>query len=381
MIPLSIPNISGNEWKYVKECLDTNFVSTAGQFVGEFEKQFAKKIGVKHAIAVVNGTAAIHLSLVLCGVNPDDEVLVPNLTFIAPLNAVKYTGASPVLIDSCWDTLGIDVSKLEDFLSKNTTIIDNKCINNKTKKVVKAIIPMHTLGHAVDMLSLTQLCLKYNIKVIEDASESLGAKWGDKETGTWGSLGCFSFNGNKIMTCGGGGMIVTNDDALAKRAKHLSTTAKVDNINFVHDEVGYNYRMVNVLAAIGLAQLERIDEFLNIKFKNAKLYQGLIPKSNHFEFYMPKLEQSSNHWFYSIKLSDTLAPKRDHYIKQLIQSGVDVRPIWTLMNDLPMYSNCACMDLATSITIQKSIINIPCSTNLQEAELKQVVDVLQKVIK
>lgn len=380
MIPLSIPNISGNEWNYIKECLDTNFVSSAGQFVTKFENEFAKKLNAKHAIAVMNGTAAIHLSLIITGITSQHEVLVPNLTFVAPLNAVKYIGAKPVLFDSNWDNLGVDIDKLEVFLKENTKVTNDACINSRTGQQIKAIIPMHTLGHACDMSRLVELCKRFKLIIIEDASESLGAKWNDRLTGTWGEIGCFSFNGNKIITSGGGGMIVTNDDTLAKKAKHLSTTAKSDNLNFVHNEIGYNYRMVNILAALGLAQFEKLDSFLATKYKNAKIYQNLIPENDSFEFYMPKFETASNHWFYSIRLKNKSLAKKDHFIKELLSRGIDVRPIWTLMRDLPMFSHCESTDLTNSINIHKSIINVPCSTSLEESQIVKVSNTLQEVI-
>ena len=379
-ISLSTPNLCGNEWTYIKKCLDDNFVSSAGQFVDEFENQFTKYLGVKNAIAVMNGTSALHMSLLLSGVSQNDEVLVPNLTFVAPLNAVSYLGAHPVLLDSSWDSLGLCPLKLKQFLEKNCSLINGKCFNKKTERFIKAIIPMHTLGTSVDMNPILDLSKKYQLKVVEDASEALGAMYKNKFLGTLGDFGCYSFNGNKIITSGGGGMIVTNNESLAKKAKHISSTAKVSkSLHFVHDEIGYNYRMVNILAALGLAQFENLDYFLNIKRRNAEIYFERLKGSEKFNFFMPPNNLDTNHWFYALILKDDASLNRDKVIDFFIKNGIDVRPLWTLMEDLPMYKGCFKGDLKTSREIRKRVINLPCSTSLKEEDIHHISNIIETI--
>lgn len=375
-IPLSIPNLAGNELKYITECIDTNFVSSVGKFVSEFEENFAKFLGVERAVAVVNGTAALHLSMYALGVEAGDAVLVPNLTFVAPVNAVKYLGGVPILIDSEMERLGMDPDSLREFLETKCEIVNSSCIVKETGQRVKAIIPMHTLGVSVDMEPLMELADKYGIHVIEDASESLGAKYKGVFTGGIGKCGCFSFNGNKIMTTGGGGMITTNDNALADKLKHLSTTAKTDGLNFNHDEVGFNYRMVNLLAAVGVAQLEQLPGFLKVKKENAELYSVKLMNSKMFEFYMPPENSESNFWFYSIVLKPEFLDLKGKCIDFLIDKGVVVRPIWKLMEDLPMYNSSLKSSTDNSKNLFSRIINIPCSTNLTVEEVEQVCEAI-----
>lgn len=378
-IPLAIPNLCGNELLYLKECIETNFVSSVGPFVSRLEDEFAKYLGVKRAVAVVNGTAALHLSLILCDVTRDDEVLVPNLTFIAPVNAVKYIGAQPILVDSNRETLGMCPIKLEMFLEENTILKDGKCINKATGKVIKAVIPMHTLGVATDIERIVEISNKFYIDVIEDASEALGAKKNEKYIGSFGKIGCFSFNGNKIITSGGGGMLVTNDDKIADKAKHLSTTAKTDPIHFVHDEVGYNYRMVNILAAIGLAQLENLDKFLEIKKRNALLYKEFFDDIPSLNFHLPPQENESNYWFYSVQIKDNKY-SLNHLLENLINKRVHVRPIWELMENIKMYKDCMKTNTDISKDLRNTTINIPCSTNLTDDEIHRVCTAFKEVL-
>lgn len=374
-IPLSIPNLAGNESKYLQECIDTNFVSTAGPFVGRFEDEFAKFVGAKRAIAVSNGTSALHLSFLIKGIGAGDEVLVPNLTFVAPVNAINYTGADPVFIDSQWKDLGIDPSTLRTWLSENTSFNSNgQTINKNTGKCVKAIVPVHIFGHICSMDEVTEIAREFNLFIIEDASEALGAQKNGKFAGTLSDIGCFSFNGNKIMTSGGGGMIVTDNQEEADRIKHLSTTAKTDGLNFFHDEVGYNYRMVNILAALGVAQLEQLTTFLKVKEENAFNYKKLIKNDEWFSFYLPENPKDSNHWFYTLLLNADKSDKKDKVIQDFHANGIDVRPIWTPMKKLPMYRNCQSSSLAVSEEIINRVINIPCSTNLTEDQIKYVVE-------
>ena len=272
MIPLCVPEIRGNEWKYIKECLDTNWVSSVGPFVDRFEQELAAYVGTKHAIATVNGTAALHIALLVAGVQPDDEVLVSTLTFISPANAIRYVGAWPVFIDAEPDYWQMDPQKVVDFLDKECQWRDGALYNKITGRRVKAIIPVHILGHPCDMDPILEIVRKYELLVIEDATEALGAKYKDRMVGHLGDIACFSFNGNKIITTGGGGMIVTDNEAWARKAKYLTTQAKDDPVEYIHNEIGYNYRLTNVQAAMGVAQLEKLEEHIASKRRIAKTY-------------------------------------------------------------------------------------------------------------
>ncbi len=379
-IPLSVPNITGNELKYVSETIETEWVSSVGSYVDQFERDFAQYIGCKYAVAVVNGTAAIHVSLIVSGVGQDDEVLVPNLTFIAPVNAVMYCKAIPVFVDSEWKTLGMDPKIVSSFILEETEFKDGYTINKKTGRKVKAIIPMHTLGNAVDMDGFLSLCKERNIVVIEDASESLGSEYKGKKTGNIGDLACFSFNGNKIITTGGGGMITTNNEAFAKRAKHISTTAKTDAIYFDHDEVGYNYRMVNVLAALGVAQLQRIEEFVAVKRNNYQKYKDLLGENDQFYFHNEPENGKSNCWMYSLVRKETCKYSVDELIKKFAEEKIQIRPIWKLMSELTMYTQFQKVGGDVSKDIAARILNIPCSTNLKESQTKRVVSVIKSIV-
>ena len=378
-IPLSVPNISGNELKYVSETITTGWVSSVGSYVDRFEKEFAAYIGTKYAVAVSNGTSALHICLLMSDVQPGDEVLVPNLTFVAPVNAVKYCFANPVFMDSNWETLGMDVLKLKSFLEEECVFDGHFTLNKKSGAKIKAIIPMHALGYAVDMDPLLELCEARNIKVIEDATESLGSFYKNKRTGNLAQLACFSFNGNKIITTGGGGMITTNDEKLAKRAKHLTTTAKTDPLDYDHDEVGYNYRLVNLLAAFGVAQLERIEEFVKIKRDNLALYKSLIEPHDKFFIHTEPSGCSSNYWMYSL----VLKPETKYSIPELIKifeaEKIQTRPIWKLMNTLPMFKDCQSYKCDVSPDIRNRVLSIPCSTNLTRTEIERVVSVIKKL--
>lgn len=369
-IPLSEPEISGNEWKYIKDCLDTRWVSSAGSYVNKFEKMVADYIGTKYAVAVVNGTSALHLSLMACGVKPDDEVIVPTLTFIAPVNVIKYCGAYPVFMDCDPDSLCMDVQKVANF-------IDNECkkhndgyiYNKKTNRRIKAIIPVHIFGHSVEMNPLLEICEKNNIDIIEDATESIGSEFKGKRTGSFGQTGCLSFNGNKIITTGGGGMVVTDNNKLAERIRHLSTQAKKDPFEYDHDEIGYNYRLTNIQAAMGVAQMERLDEFIEIKRRNASLYKELLLRIDNVEFLWEKNLTKSNFWFYTVKV-----PKSDkkQLMKFMLGKSIQVRPIWKLIHTLPMYNECQAYEIENAVEAYETCINIPCSVNLKENDIKMI---------
>tara|TARA_B100000315_G_scaffold127921_1_gene117634 strand:+ start:7187 stop:8326 length:1140 start_codon:yes stop_codon:yes gene_type:complete len=368
MIPLSIPTISGNEWKYVKECLDTGWISSVGAYVEKFEDTVKDYVGSKYSVAVVNGTSALHLSLRTSGVQHDDEVIVPTLTFIAPVNVIKYCSANPVFMDCDPDTLCIDVNKISDFINNECEQRkDGFTYNKKTKKKIGAIILVHIFGHPVDIEPLLTLSKKYNIPLIEDAAESIGSEYKNQKTGTFGDLGCFSFNGNKIVTTGGGGIVVTDDANLARRIKHLSTQAKNDSIEYDHDEIGYNYRLTNLQGAMGVAQMERISEFLATKRKNALLYKELLDKVDDIEFMWEQTWAKSNFWFYTVK-----APKKKKkaLIEFLLSKNIQVRPIWKLIDTLPMYSKYQSYKIEHAQACYESCINLPCSLNLKEKEIE-----------
>ena len=372
MIPQTVPVISGNEWKYIKECLDTGWVSSVGSFVNRFEKIVADYVGVKHAVAVVNGTSALHVSLIACGVKPEDEVIVPTLTFIAPVNVIKYCRAYPIFMDCVVDTLCLDVQKVVDFLSNECELKqDGHTYNKKTRRRIKALIPVHVFGHPVEMDDLLEICLLHNIHIIEDATESLGSEYKGQRAGSFGRLGCLSFNGNKIVTTGGGGMIVTNDEDLAKRIKHLSTQAKNDPIEYDHDDIGYNYRLTNIQAAMGVAQMERLDEFITIKRKNAFLYKGLLSELNEVKFLWEEVWAKSNFWFYTMKVD---SEHKTPLIEYLLTRNIQVRPIWKLIHTLSMYSDFQTYEIDNAVDAYEGCISIPCSVDLKEKDIRYVVE-------
>ena len=378
-IPLSIPEISGNEWKYIKECLDAGWVSSVGNYVTRFEEMVADYVSAKYAVATVNGTAALHISLIVCGVQPDDEVIVPTLTFIAPVNVVRYCGAYPVFMDCDKDTLCIDVQKVIEFINNECERRDDSyAYNKKTNRRIKAIIPVHIFGHPVDMDALIEICMKYNIDIIEDATESLGSEYKGKKTGSFGKAGCFSFNGNKIITTGGGGMVVTDNESLAKRARHLTTQAKNDPFEYDHDEIGYNYRLTNIQAAMGVAQMEKLDEFITIKRKNAELYKDLLSDNKELEMLWEKAWVKSNYWFYTVKVSKK---HKKALMDFLLSRGIQVRPVWKLIHTLPIYRDCQTHEIARAFDFYESCINLPCSVNLKEDQINFVVENIQNYFK
>lgn len=370
MIPLSEPEISGNEWKYVKDCLDTGWVSSSGEYVNQLEKMTADYVGTKYAVAVVNGTAALHLGLIAAGVQPEDEVIVPALTFIAPVNTVRYCGAEPVFMDCDLETLCMDVQKLADFLDEECGQgRDGYLYNKKSKRRIKAIIPVHIFGHPADMDELLKICKESNIDIIEDATESLGSEYKGKKTGSFGAAGCFSFNGNKIITTGGGGMVVTNNGNIAKKVRHLSTQAKKDNFEYDHDEIGYNYRLSNMQAAMGLAQMERIQEFVNIKRRNASIYSDLMSDVKSVKFLWEDAQVKSNFWFYTIKVAKRHKKKLINY---LLSKNIQVRPVWKLIHTLPMYKGSQTYRIENAVKAYETCLNLPCSLSLGKKEIEYV---------
>ena len=361
-IPLHEPRFVGNEKKYLNECIDSTFVSSVGKYVGELEENIASYTGAKYAIATSNGTSALHISLLLANVCQGDEVITQPLTFIATCNAISYCGAQPIFIDVDKDTMGLSPSSLKYFFENNTTVKNNQCINNKTSKVIKACMPMHTFGHPCRIDEIKEICDTYHVFLIEDAAESFGSLYKGKHTGTFGQMAAFSFNGNKVITSGGGGCIITNDKILAKKAKHLTTTAKVPHKwEFIHDMVGYNYRMPNLNAALAVAQLENIDGFINSKRKLASSYKEFFSTQEPTFFKEPE-QSKSNYWLNTILLKNK--DQRDKFLEETNSRGVMTRPIWTLMNQLPMFEHAQCDDLINSKWLNDRVVNIPSSVVL-----------------
>lgn len=363
--PLHEPIFSGNEWIYLKECLDSTFVSSVGKFVDRLEVDLANFTGAKYAVAVVNGTAALHIALKLADVLAGDEVLMPTLTFVATANAVNYCGAIPHFVDCEYQTLGVDPQKLRDYLKHHTEQKNSRCINKKTGRVISAIVPMHTFGHPVDMLGLLAISRDFNIKVVEDAAESLGSLYQGQHTGTFGDLGTLSFNGNKTITTGGGGAILTNDPILARRAKHLTTTAKAPHQwNYYHDEVGYNYRMPNLNAALGCAQLESLDHLLLQKRSLFNQYQQAFSSFSEISLFKEPAGCKSNYWLQTLLLDVDHAGELDAILSYTNESGLMTRPAWIPMDELDQFKDCPKMDLEVAKSLSKRIINIPSSSNL-----------------
>ncbi len=361
-IPLHEPKFIGNEKKYLNKCIDTTYVSSVGKFVDKFEKKISKYTGAKYAIATTNGTSALHVSLILAGVEKNDEVITQPLNFIASCNAISYCKARPIFIDVDKDTMGLSPDALRSFLEKNTKIKNKKCINKKTNKIIKACVPMHSYGHPCRIDEIKKILKKYHIFLIEDAAESLGSYYKSKHTGTFGKLGIISFNGNKIITSGGGGCIITNDKVLAKKAKHITTTAKVPHKwDFMHDMVGYNYRMPNLNAALLVAQLEKLNTFIISKRKLAKKYE-IFFKNTDYNFFKEPKNCKSNYWLNSIVFKDKI--QRNKFLNESNSNGVMTRPIWILMNKLPMFANAQCDDLRNAKWLHERVVNIPSSTIL-----------------
>ena len=362
-IPLHEPKFIGNEKKYLNDCIDSTFVSSVGKYVDIFEEQFAKKVGSSFAVATVNGTSALHISLILAGITKDDEVITQPLTFVATCNSISYVGAKPVFIDVDEDTFGMSPHSLRVFLKDNCELQDNKCINKTTGKIIKACLPMHTFGHPCRIEEIKTICDKYNIALVEDSSESLESYYKNKHTGTYGLLGVFSFNGNKIITSGGGGVIVTDNKELAKKAKHLTTTAKIPHpFEYKHDQIGYNYRMPNLNAALLVAQLEQLDVFINLKRKLAYKYEEFFKLIDGFDFIKEPKNSKSNYWLQSIIVKDR--EKRDDFLEFTNKNGVMTRPVWSLMNKLDMFKGCQCEDLNNSTYLEQRVVNIPSSAIL-----------------
>ena len=360
-IPLHEPRFNGNEKKYVMDTIDSTFVSSVGKYVDRFEEIIREYTGAKYAVAVVNGTAALHMSLLLAGVKKDDLVVTQALSFIATCNAISYIGAEPIFVDVDKARLGMSYDALRKFLS-GVELVNDVAIHKESGRKVAACVPMHTFGHPVEIDKIVELCNQYNIPVVEDAAESLGSTYKNKQTGTFGLLGTYSFNGNKTITCGGGGIIVTNNDELGKQAKHLTTQAKVPHRwEYVHDHIGYNYRCPNLNAALACAQLEQLDTFLNNKRITAKEYKKFFNNST-IDFIEEPINSKSNYWLNAILLPSH--EERNTFLTETNDNGIMTRPIWALMHRLEMFKDCIHDGLFNSLDIENRLVNIPSSVRL-----------------
>jgi len=360
------PVFSGNEKNYLSECIDSNFVSSVGQKVIDFENQITKFTGAKKAIATVNGTAALHMALQLVGVTPDTEVITQPVSFVATCNAISYCNALPVFVDVDKDTMGLSPEKLEEFIKVNVKLTSEGPINKVTGKKISACVPMHTFGHSCRIDEIVEICNTYKIPVVEDAAESLGSYYKGKHTGTFGTIGVVSFNGNKIITTGGGGMLVTNNIDLAARAKYLTTTGKRPHpYEYFHEEKAYNYRLPNLNAALGCAQMEQLPGFLKEKRELAEKYRQFFNKTD-IDFVIEPENANSNYWLNAVILSNR--KERDAFLKATNDQGVMTRPVWTLMNKLPMFQNCQSGDLSNAEWLEDRIVNIPSSVPTPKPE-------------
>jgi perosamine synthetase len=367
MIALHEPEFAGNEWEYVKECIDTGWVSSVGSYVNRIEADLVTFTGVAHAIATANGTAALHICMLLAGVEPGDEVLLPTLTFIATANAVSYSGGVPHFVDSEERTLGVDADRLEAHLHEIAEIRDGHCVNRATGATIRALVVMHAFGHPADLDALAALCGRWKIVLVEDAAESLGSYYHGQHTGHVGRVAALSFNGNKVMTTGGGGAILTNDPEMASRAKHLTTTARVPHRwNFIHDEIGYNYRLPNLNAALGCAQLERVPGMIDRKRRLAGRYAAAFAEVAGVRFLAEPENCHSNYWLNTIVLDPENAGEHEAVLEVLNDSNYMSRPVWTLMHRLPMYADCPRADLSIAEGLAGRVINLPSSPKLAD---------------
>ena len=381
MIPLSIPHLAGNEWQYVKECLDTGWISSAGEYVNRFEQDVAQFAGAKYGVACMNGTAGLHIAQVLLGIGAGDHVLAPNITFIATLNAISYSGAEPILVDVQPGSWQMDLNLLESWLEANTSLIelDGKllCISKLTNKPIKAIMPVHVLGNMGNMDQLLSIAEKFHLAIIEDSTEALGSYFKGKHAGSFGQIGVFSFNGNKIISTGGGGVIVTNDEALAKRAKHLTTQAKVSAMEYIHDEIGYNYRLVNVLAAIGVAQMEQFPDLLARKRNMDAYYREKLAGVGDIQFQEVAADVEANCWLFTFKTTQMRA-----LLTFLNDNGIQSRPFWMPMNRLDMFKDKLYIQNSDQSTeIYNTCISIPSSAGITREEQDQVIAAIQEFYK
>ena len=362
-VPLSVPVFKGNEKKYMEECIDSTFVSSVGKFVDRFEEMVAEYTGAKKAVVCVSGTNALHMAMMLVGVERDDEVLTQALTFIATCNAISYIGAHPVFIDVDRDTMGLSPKAVQSWLENNAELRNGECYNKTTGRRIKCCVPMHTFGHPVHIEELVEVCKNWNIELVEDAAESIGSFYKGKHTGTFGKVGAISFNGNKTITTGGGGMLLFNDEELARHAKHLTTQAKVPHRwEFRHDHIGYNYRMPNINAALGCAQMEHLEEYVLNKRETAAKYAEFFKGIEGVEFFEEPADCRANYWLNVVILRDKEAQLK--FLEYTNDNGVMTRPVWELMNRLPMFEHCQNDGLKNTIWFADRVVNIPSSVRL-----------------
>lgn len=374
MIPLSVPDVSGNEWRYVKECLDTGWVSSVGAFVTRFERECAAALGVPHAVATASGTAALHVALLLAGVGADDEVLVSTLTFIAPANAVRYVGAWPVFIDAEPHYWQMDPERLENFLSTSCERVHGQLCNRVTGRRVAAVLPVHILGHPCDVDAIIDIADRYSLQVVEDATETLGAQYRGRPVGGDGRLACLSFNGNKLITTGGGGMILTGDREVAARAKYLTTTAKDDAIEFVHNEIGFNYRLTNVQAAIGCAQLERLHEYLALKREIRRRYDAALAGIDGLHVPREAPWASSAWWLYTIRVDEKEFGSGSRGLMAALHSQrIETRPLWQPLHLSPAHRSAVSPPCPVAERINAEALSLPCSVGLDPAAQQRVI--------
>lgn len=380
MIPLSVPAIQGNEWRYIKECLDTNWVSSVGPFVDRFEGAIAAQVGTHFAVATVNGTAALHVALLLAGVKPEDEVLVSTLTFIAPVNAIRYVGAWPIFIDAEPDYRQMDPSLVVDFLEKGCRWHNGALHNRLTGRRVSAIIPVHILGHPVDLDPILEVARKYGLKVIEDATESLGAKYKERRVGSIGDIAAFSFNGNKIITTGGGGMLATSNEEWARKAKYLTTQAKDDPTEYIHSEIGYNYRLTNLLAAMGCAQLEQLESFIAAKRRIARKYAEELQGLPGISLMKEASWASSVWWLYTIQVDgDAFGADSRQLMRSLSSRNIQTRPLWQPIHLSGAHRGSNAANLPVAEKLYKEALSLPCSAGLSEEEQSRVIEEIRSI--
>jgi perosamine synthetase len=377
-----VPEIRGNEWRYVKECLDTGWVSSVGAFVDRFEKNLACYVGARYAVAAVNGTSALHVALLVAGVKPDDEVLVSTLTFIAPANAIRYVGAWPVFVDAEPEYWQMDPQRVTDFLEKDCRWEKGELRNRVTGRRVKAIIPVHILGHPVRMTPILELARKYNLVVIEDATESLGAKYEGHFTGSLADMACFSFNGNKIITTGGGGMITTDNEAWAHKARYLTTQAKDDPVEYIHNEIGYNYRLSNLQAAMGCAQLELLGEYVSRKRQIAETYVKAIKDLPGITPMREAEWADSNFWMFTVLID----PKQfgmdsRRLLKVLAENKIQARPLWQPIHRSPAHIGCQPQPCETAEMLHQNCLSLPCSVGLTQADMERVCQTITRLFR
>ena len=383
MINLSVPNLSMDILDNLKECLESGWVSTGGRFIPEFETKVKYYMKTKFAAGVQSGTAGLHMSLQVLGVQRDEEVFVPTLTFIAAVNPTTYLGASPIFID-CDDSLCMDPLKLEKFCSEECDFKEGVLVNKKTNKKIRALVIVHVFGNMADMEKIMDIAKKYNLKVLEDATEALGTyytegRYKGKYAGTIGDIGVLSFNANKIITTGGGGMVVGDNEELVEKVRFLSSQAKKDTLYFIHDEIGYNYRMLNLQAALGTSQIDQLESFIETKIKNYEIYKEELEKIEGLEI-LPFVEGiRANHWFYSLKIDKKkYGIGRDELLQKLVDAGIQTRPIWGLIHQQKPYATCQSYEIEKALYYYDRILNLPCSSNLTEKEVYQVIEKIKE---